>query len=359
MAKIALTDVSVRALRPPEKGQKTYWDSSLSGFGIRVSQGGAKTWIVLDPRSKIRTQETVGRYPLISLKMAREEVRNRLADATLHTTVKSRVKATEAVSGYLAEIERKRRTRTHADYKRLLGKFVFPTRLADCSQGEIAKQLARLKNTPAEHTHAFVVLRAFFNWAYQQGYIETSPLARMKAEPYRKRERVLTDDELKRVWQAATGTYGRIIKLLIMTGCRPCEIRAMQPDWVKGYTLTIPSAVAKNGKEHQIPVGDLTLSLIGPTAFQGMSKAKARLDTASNVSGWTVYDLRRTFRTKWAELGISIEIAERYINHVSGVHSGVQAIYNRYKYLPEMQAAVATWERYLANLTRPVRLVAA
>jgi hypothetical protein len=60
VAKIALTDVSVRALQPPEKGQKTYWDSSLSGFGIRISQGGAKTWIVLDPRSKIRTQDTIG-----------------------------------------------------------------------------------------------------------------------------------------------------------------------------------------------------------------------------------------------------------------------------------------------------------
>ena len=64
----------------------------------------------------------------------------------------------------------------------------------------------------------------------------------------------------------------------------------------------------------------------------------------SRQTGWTLHDLRRTFRTKWDELGISIEVAERYINHVSGVHSGIQGIYNRHKYLPEMRDAVAKWE---------------
>src|SRR5207249_8661989 len=70
-------------------------------------------------RAKIRTMETIGRYPLISLKSAREEARRRLADAVLTGSIKSRVRASEALDEYLAEVERKRRPRTHADYKRL------------------------------------------------------------------------------------------------------------------------------------------------------------------------------------------------------------------------------------------------
>jgi hypothetical protein len=70
-------------------------------------------------------------------------------------------------------------------------------------------------------------------------------------------------------------------------------------------------------------------------------------DYGETISGWTLHDLRRTFRTKWASLGASREVAERYINHISGVQAGVTGIYDRYSYLPEMRGAVARWEEHL------------
>jgi hypothetical protein len=65
----------------PDKGQKTYWDKSLSRFGFRLSQAGAKTWIIVDPRSKIRGAGDHRPVPLIHLKTARGEAKTRLANS--------------------------------------------------------------------------------------------------------------------------------------------------------------------------------------------------------------------------------------------------------------------------------------
>jgi hypothetical protein len=64
VAQTNLTDVSVRSLKPPLKGQKIYFDSALPGFGIRVSYAGAKSWIVV-----VGTQRryiTLARYPAVT-----------------------------------------------------------------------------------------------------------------------------------------------------------------------------------------------------------------------------------------------------------------------------------------------------
>ena len=46
MPKVALSDALIRALTAPEKGQLDFWDESLPSFGLRVSQGGSKTFIL-------------------------------------------------------------------------------------------------------------------------------------------------------------------------------------------------------------------------------------------------------------------------------------------------------------------------
>jgi hypothetical protein len=151
VAKISFTDVSIRNLAPPAKGQQSYWDKELAGFGLRMSQGGSKTWIILDPRSKIRTQETIGRYPLVTLKEARQEARTRLALYTPGKTKNTHKAWQSACEEFLDHIKRNRKPRTHLDYERLLGKFKFQTSpMRDITQDALVRKLDKLKETPAE-----------------------------------------------------------------------------------------------------------------------------------------------------------------------------------------------------------------
>jgi hypothetical protein len=73
-----LTDITIKALKPPPSGQVTYTDDSLPGFGVRVSQGGVKSFVVVYGRSRRRV--TIGRYPTISLQKARTTARAMLAE---------------------------------------------------------------------------------------------------------------------------------------------------------------------------------------------------------------------------------------------------------------------------------------
>jgi integrase len=70
------------------------------------------------------------------------------------------------------------------------------------------------------------------------------------------------------------------------------------------------------------------------------------------VQPWTLHDLRRTFASDLASLGVRIEVIEKLLNHVSGSFAGVAGIYQRHTYLEEMRAAVAAWERHIDGVLR-------
>jgi integrase len=88
------------------------------------------------------------------------------------------------------------------------------------------------------------------------------------------------------------------------------------------------------------------------TSFNGWPKCKQAFDARCAVTGWTLHDLRRTFATNLAALGIPPHITERLLNHVSGTISGVAAIYNKFQYVDEMRAAITAWETRLDSLLK-------
>ena len=68
-----------------------------------------------------------------------------------------------------------------------------------------------------------------FAWAMQQGLVENNPvIGTARPAPEVKRERILTNEELRQVWNAAGDDgYGRIVKVLILTGQRRDEVGGM------------------------------------------------------------------------------------------------------------------------------------
>ncbi len=359
-----LTDITLRALEAPATGVTVYFDDTLTGFGVRVSQAGTKSFVLT--HGTRRQRETLGRVGVVSLQEARAEAKRRLAEYTLGKDRPRAMGWETARDEYLTAKARKLKPRTLADYTYILGRhFKYgPTKLGDLSTHDLRKSLDRLHATPGEQQHAFVILRAFIRWAHRQHYLDRNPMERMQApHSYVPRARILTNAELARVWNATEDdTFGKIVKLLILTGQRRGEITQLTGSMVGKDTITIPVWLAKNSREHTIPLGNMTRAILTPsvpsaacyfpalgktTPFNGYSKCKPKLERRAGVSDWTLHDLRRTFASGLASIGVALPVIERLLNHVSGSFGGIVGVYQRYDFFPEMQHAIARWEKHV------------
>lgn len=378
MPTIQLTDITIRALKPPEAGQETYFDKTLSGFGVRVSAGGTKTFVLVHGPTRRRT--TIGRYPTIGLSEARGQARHVLAEETLGKTRLATITFQDAQQRYLEECEQRTRPRTTKDYRRLLNRhFRFGrTHLADITAQDIHRRLEKLASTPAERKYAFVALRAFLRWAVRMSLLEQSPIhAARQPGSSTSRDRVLADDELGTVFRAALAypyPFGPIVSLLILTGQRRGEIAALEWEWIEEdhRLITLPPSLTKNGRAHTFPYGERAAAIFAAlprtspyifpartatarhrptTIYNGWSKDKAAFDkTVPGVDPYTLHDLRRTVSTHMADLGVRQEVTEKLLNHITGKVSGIAAVYNRHTYLDEMRQAMVLYEAHLAEL---------
>jgi integrase len=371
MPRATLTDITLKSLSTPEKGQVVYWDAKLPGFGCRVSQGGQKTFVVMyGPRSS-RRRKVVGKYPLQSLKEARDAARKVLASITLGVVdpPSRNITFNEARDQFLTETRQRNRARTAKDYERLLTRhFRFGSRkLSATSKDDLKRCLDKLHDTPSELSHAYTIMRIFFNWAYREELIESNPADRIN-KPVRtiSRDRVLDDVELSSVLTLALyhpWPFGPIVALCILTGQRRSEIGMLEWDWIdqSQRLISFPADRVKNGRAHVIPFGNMTASVLETipqidqylfsgrnthnAIFNGWAKSKRGFDAKlEGVSHYTLHDLRRTFSTVHAKLGTPIQVTEKLLNHVSGTVSGVAAIYNRHSYMEEMRGAVLNYE---------------
>ena len=385
-----LTDLSIRKLPAPPEGQVTYWDDTLPNFGVRVSYKGTRAFVLMYYEGNHRKRRTLGRHPILSLARAREAARATLANITLGHPVGNQ-KATDKADITFAEALRlfetlylntKNKERTAYETKRLLKRH-FSSKLRTkllkkIEAAHIAAIIDDLLDKPSLANHAFAAIRKFFNWCVERHYITASPCARMKMPTKTSaRERVLSDDEVKAIYNAAVDTghpFGSIIQLLILTAQRRNEVAAMQWNHInlEERLWAIPPEFNKSNRPHAVPLTDASISLIKKlprindtlvfpargnpdNTFSGFSKSKKALDTRSNTADWTLHDIRRTVATKMAQIDIPPHVVEKLLNHVSGSISGVAAIYNRYAYEAEMRAALAAWEKHLESLLRSNR----
>ncbi|MGI1661359.1 tyrosine-type recombinase/integrase [Palleronia sp. KMU-117] len=329
-----LTDLSIKNLPIPEKGQKTYWDG---GFGVRVSQGGSKTFVMM--KGKERKLFTIGRYPAMSLKSARQEALRLKVTETPKQALQSLSAAREA---YLKECEQKNRPATVHVYRNYLSK-LDKKHLTDVTKADV----------DISSPHAVTTWKVFFNWCIRNELVDRNPFAHQSVS-YGQRSRVLTDAEITTIMAYDAPPFSHILKLCLLTGQRKGEVTQFCPEWIDGDTITIPAAVAKNGHEHTIPFNLLTaryLSEYQHQSFNGFGKAKARFDALYPWPHWTIHDLRRTFATIHARIGTPIHVVEAMLNHRSGTVSGVAAIYIRHSFLEEARAAALKYELFIAKLT--------
>lgn len=365
-----LTDVSIRSLPLPATGQKIYFDDAVPNFGLRVSQGGTRSFVLQYGASRQLT--TIGRHGVISLADARAEARRILAEHTLGRHRPQSVTWDEAKAQFLAFCEAKNKPRTVRDYKRLLNRhFSFGrTKLGDITPQDINRRIDRLHRAVSEQNHALVSVKIFFRWAQRRHYVQHSPCEGMQTVKRQSRDRVLDMAELRSVYFAAEQhgyPFGNIVLLCILTGQRRSEIAWLKRSYIQGDICTLPASLTKNKREHSFPLGSLAATLIkrmpntgdylfpaerGDTVFGGWSKCKTALDKLCDIEPWVLHDLRRTFATIHAAIGTPPHITEKLLNHVSGTISGVAAIYNRHAYLDEMRKATKAYEAHISKVLR-------
>ncbi|MEI7876008.1 MAG: site-specific integrase, partial [Alphaproteobacteria bacterium] len=158
--------------------------------------------------------------------------------------------------------------------------------------------------------------------------------------------------------------YGRVVRLLVLTGCRRDEIGSLRWSEINrdARLIALPGERTKNSRPHDVPLSDAALGVLdsaprrvnrdfvfgeGKGGFSGWSKAKAELDARLPMKPWTLHDLRRTAATRMADVGIQPHVIEAVLNHVSGHKAGVAGIYNRSAYEKEKHAALDALSNYI------------
>jgi len=266
-------------------------------------------------------------------------------------------------------VEVERHLLQHA--KRLHG-----SQLTAIDRRSVATLLTELaaNNGPSLANSVRASLSAFFSWAMREGLADANPIiGTNRAVTKGARDRVLTDDELRSIWNAlADDDYGDIVRLLALTGQRREEIgslRWQEIDFDKAV-IALPAERTKNSKPHDVPLSPAALAILkgrprlagrdyvfgsGADGYLGWASNKVGLDARiagkGAISPWRLHDLRRTVSTRMHdELGISPHIVEAVLNHVSGHRAGVAGVYNRAVYAKEKAIALARWAEHLGAI---------
>lgn len=353
-----LTDAAVARLSLPADGRQVIiHDTQCVGLGLRLGAT-TRTWTLLyRPRRASRTAPPkklkLGRWPNLKCEDARRLARielgkvsgggdpsadrreaQRKSKATV-AIVLDRFEATLLRRGYV------NRSSMMSTLRRGLASVVHRD-IASLDRAELvalidAKEAAGLPGAAADlrkHSHTLL------NWATNKGLCRANALAGYRREKATRalriaemeRGRALTDRELARVWHAAAPdtAFGRLIRALILTGCRRGEMAKLQWEMDLGNRLVLPPGHTKQGRSHEVPVSPglrailaacprtaspyVFASPISDRPMSGWTQLVRKLRQAASLE-FTPHDLRRSFRTGLTNLGVDFDLSEMMLGH--------------------------------------------
>ena len=374
MPRKALTDIAVQRLKPPSSGQIDIFDSGYPGLALRISYGGRKAWVVFRRVNGKLKRESLGIYPQLSLAEAREAWRDVRAGKEPAKAHNNGITFEEAFEEWLKRDQADHRSGD--EVRRLLTKDVLPTLrrrpLSDIGRADVLRVLDKVSDrAPVTARRVHSSLHRMFNWHAGRGTILVNPMANFpKHGTETKRDRVLSDDELKSVWKAASEIgwpFGAAVQLLILTGARRSEIGNLRWSEIDGDTIRLKGERTKTGEPHTIPLSkpaleilaklpriagsDLDFTTNGKTPISGWTKIKRKLDEVIKEP-WVIHDLRRTMATGLQKLGVNLQTIEAVLGHTSGSRGGIVGVYQRHSFDAEKRAALEAWGVHIHNLTK-------
>jgi integrase len=399
-----LTDTFVRSLRTAPDGERhDYWDTKVTGFGVRVTDRGAKSFVLYArfPPEGVPTRRALGDASKMNLASARTKARQWLdlieqgrdpkEVARQVSVAAQRTKRTTfavVAEEWLREVvlgKQRKADEVARDVRRLLVARWGDRPVTEITPLDVRDLIREVKNrAPAQARNLLGYAKRLFDWAVaQDDYgLVGSPAERLRPKDIigkkTVRQRVLSDLELRALWHAAGKLgypYGDLFRLLAITGQRKsevaearwCEFDLQQKLW------TIPPERMKGDAAHEVPLTDDALEVLeelprfnngdfifsttfGAKPVNGFSKAKVSLDRAmaaelgGAVTPFVIHDIRRSMRTGLSALPIPDRVRELVIAHAQ---PGLHKVYDQHSYQQEKRHALNLWAARLRSIVNP------
>lgn len=399
--RVKLTPGFVLEAPIPALGDRmVYWDADRPGFGLMVTVGGHRSFVV-----QYRAGRRSRRMHLkdgLNLSEARKE-----AKAILGTVAKGgdpladRRKAAAAgantlrgvAEGYFRrECGMKRdaegraifpengKLRSAGQRLAIFERLVFPKLgahpIEEIRRSDIRKLLDKIQDERGASMadHVLAVLRRVMSWHASRDDDYRSPIVRDMARTSpkeRARARTLTDEELRAVWKAADEfktPFARMLQFILLTGVRRNEAARMDRAELNGADWLIPAVRFKGKRDFLVPLTPAALAVLaelpvigkadkgpvftndGTRPIGGFGKAKDKFDEECGVTGWVIHDLRRTARSLMSRAGVASDHAERCLGHAIG---GVRGVYDRHSFYVEKKRAFEALAAQIERIVNP------
>jgi integrase len=394
MAKLPQVDTAIRRLVPEAgKKQTEYFDEKTPGLSLIVGSK-TKSWsLTYRPPGGKRKRIAFGRYPSVGLAMARDRAQG--VFASLHSDVDpaARRKAyrdapTVAVAGeeylWLYAAKKASRRFDESAIRKELAPALGERKLVEITRRDVQGVLRTVLDRGAGimANRVLAVLRKFFGWCVEQGWIEVNPSAGISRPTVEQsRSRTLSDAELHDLWTALRHVSPQAracFKLLLLTGQREMEVVRMgwsEIDLERGVWTLPPHDPGRSKTRtapHLVALAPASVAILsevaekgrhGACVFRGRRRdgsaagptrgilvaAKEDLDARhlQFAEPWRIHDLRRTVRTGLSQLSVPPHIAELIIGHSIG---GIVKVYDRYDYMAEKREALTRWADHLLTI---------
>jgi integrase len=356
-----LTDATVKRLPLPEKSSVIVTDDKVSGFGVRLTAKGARSYVLrYRVRSSMRDRTfTIGdadhwrtteaRAKARELKREVDDGADPYADLAAERDAPS---VAELCERFKAEHLPRLRDSTRLDYTRLIANHVLPalgahTKVADLKYADIDKLHRKL--TAAGHPHSanrcVAMVSKMCSLAVRWQMIEVNPARGIERNPEHPRRRYLSPDELARLTAALAAHADKqaadIVRMLLLTGARRGEVLAAK--WadidLSAGTWSKPAHAVKQARAHSAPLSAPARALLSAIREEQARSFPHRLPEyvfagrfgrehratikrawdvilrAAGITSFRVHDLRHSFASHLVSAGHSLPLIGALLGH--------------------------------------------
>lgn len=328
-----LTEIRVRKELAPARGQTLLWDADVKGFALRVTPGGAKSFL-LDYRADGRQRRlTIGSFPDWSVQAARTAAKKLKQEVDggrdpMEERHADRVAPTlqDVWERYQAEHLLRKAIRAQADERSMWLKIILPrlgklkVRSIDADHiDELHRDVTNVRGTPVRANRVVEVLRRALNLAIRWKWLTDNPASGVRKNTEEKRNRFLNRTEIAALAQAlnehSEPVSANAIKLLMLTGARRGEVLSATWDMfdLENGIWTKPSAHTKQRLIHRVPLSGPALRLLAEIKEASAHAAKTGGTPASPYvfpghDGKPLTDIKRSWTTICRKAGLAVQV---------------------------------------------------